>query len=298
MRIVKTVINGAGEKEDVVLGKLSPRDLISMGRRRELSAAATDPLRKSTKKTPSSANTSTPAKSAPEASAAPESESDDQRLAREQSQPNLTPLQAAALPPEPKKEESRIKKLYNRVTGKKSKEEQEAEDEEEEEEEEDPTTPSDTPRLDRDTPTWTPTLLRAPLPGTVIDELRGKYSKFRTRHEPQFVKRMQQIDSAKQAHEKWVKSGAGLLDTPRKEAVLRAQAAKREARRRNGGLDDTVLEGIGKVMWQRGMRLTPRMEIEARKRGEKVQGRLSRGAVAAGEGVEAWRKELAEAEAR
>jgi large subunit ribosomal protein L24 len=35
--------------------------------------------------------------------------------------------------------------------------------------------------------TWRPELSGSPIPAGVIDELRGKYSKFRTRHEPGFI---------------------------------------------------------------------------------------------------------------
>lgn len=38
-------------------------------------------------------------------------------------------------------------------------------------------------------PTWVPSLQNSPFPPSVLDELRGKYSRFRTRHDPEFVKK-------------------------------------------------------------------------------------------------------------
>lgn len=53
----------------------------------------------------------------------------------------------------------------------------------------------DTLRMEVETPTWTPSLLKAPFPFTVMDELRNKFSKYRTRHDPEWVqaKRMQDL---------------------------------------------------------------------------------------------------------
>ncbi|TKX18492.1 hypothetical protein C1H76_9281 [Elsinoe australis] len=48
-------------------------------------------------------------------------------------------------------------------------------------------TDSDTLRLTVDEATFTPTLQRPPMPPSVLDELRGKYSKFRTRHDPEYI---------------------------------------------------------------------------------------------------------------
>lgn len=45
----------------------------------------------------------------------------------------------------------------------------------------------DTLRYQVDFPTWVPSLHKSPFPSSVLDELRGKYSRFRARHEPEFV---------------------------------------------------------------------------------------------------------------
>ena len=49
------------------------------------------------------------------------------------------------------------------------------------------TQPSDTPAKLVEKPTFFPTLLMEPLPSSIIDELRNKYSKFRDRHDPSYV---------------------------------------------------------------------------------------------------------------
>ena len=292
MRIVKTVINGAGEKEDVVLGRLTPQDLLAMGQKQSAYQIENSHIESPGKIAAKAAQAKAAETRTAQASAPSEPESEDQKLAREQSTTDPTPAKL-------KKEPGRLTKLYNRITGRKPPEEIK---EDEELLKDDPTTPSDTLRLDIDTPTWTPTLLRAPLPGSVIDELRGKYSKFRTRHDPEFLKRMQRIDSARQLRERWVKSGAGLLDTPRQEAALRSQAKRRDERLKRGPLDEETLEGIGRLMWERGMRLDPRQEIEVKRREEKEKRKQLGGAVAnlvaAEHAGEVGRKEVGEIEAR
>jgi len=50
----------------------------------------------------------------------------------------------------------------------------------------------DTLRFQVDAKTHLPSILEPPMPKTVIDELRNKYSKFRTRHDPQWVKDKQE----------------------------------------------------------------------------------------------------------
>ncbi|KAJ6113650.1 hypothetical protein N7523_006967 [Penicillium sp. IBT 18751x] len=46
----------------------------------------------------------------------------------------------------------------------------------------------DTSRYEVDIPSWTPTLESAPFPSSVLDELRNKYSRFRKRHDPEYVR--------------------------------------------------------------------------------------------------------------
>ncbi|KAJ5172232.1 hypothetical protein N7492_004825 [Penicillium capsulatum] len=46
----------------------------------------------------------------------------------------------------------------------------------------------DTLRMHVDDATWIPSLDNAPFPSTVLDELRNKYSRFRARHDPEYVR--------------------------------------------------------------------------------------------------------------
>lgn len=46
----------------------------------------------------------------------------------------------------------------------------------------------DTLRMEVESWSWRPSLERAPFPSSVIDELRNKYSKYRIRHDPEYVK--------------------------------------------------------------------------------------------------------------
>ena len=233
VRLVKTIVNEDGQKEDVIMGKLSDTDLKHMGRGAEVELRGYD----------EDAQDETDTRRL-------EGESEDNYVARQQAMTNLTPeeirqrFRSSPTKPSVKKDSKDSKKAK-------------------EEDAEDLTTDSDTLRLELDLQTWTPTLLRAPLPESVIDELRGKYSRFRTRHDPEFIKRLQRIDSARQAYEKWAKSGGGVMDTPRKEAVLRREAEGKETIKREGrGLNDDVLQGIGKMMWEKGMRLTEKQAFQ------------------------------------
>ncbi|KAL2355534.1 hypothetical protein BJ546DRAFT_875252 [Cryomyces antarcticus] len=73
--------------------------------------------------------------------------------------------------------------------------------------------PSDTLRITVEEQTWTPTLLRPPMPPSVIDELRNKYSAFRDRHDEEYIaKKMAEDEEAKAA-----KQMAKMMRTPLKE---------------------------------------------------------------------------------
>ncbi|KAJ5834358.1 hypothetical protein N7447_000384 [Penicillium robsamsonii] len=52
----------------------------------------------------------------------------------------------------------------------------------------------DTTRMAVETSTFTPTLEEPPMPSTVIDELRNKYSRFRTRHDPEYLREKMKED--------------------------------------------------------------------------------------------------------
>ncbi|KAI8634172.1 KOW domain-containing protein [Xylariaceae sp. FL1651] len=101
---------------------------------------------------------------------------------------------------------------------------------------------ADTLRIDVEEKTFVPTLLRAPMPETVIDELRGKYSRFRTRHDPEYVAR---IEAEAQAQ----RDRAKLMDSMRT-PLQEFHRAERAGKKKKGKPRLTVemLERIGEVI--------------------------------------------------
>ena len=108
--------------------------------------------------------------------------------------------------------------------------------------------------------TWTPTLLRAPMPGAVIDELRNKYGKHRTRHDAGYLLAMQNREKRKAEWEAWAKNGGGMLMTPAKEARQKERAEM--AAKGKPELKRELLERIGEVMAQKGISLTEERQRE------------------------------------
>ncbi|KAL5365528.1 hypothetical protein BJX96DRAFT_169173 [Aspergillus floccosus] len=80
----------------------------------------------------------------------------------------------------------------------------------------------DTLRMEVETPTWMPSLLSAPFPPSVMDELRNKFSKYRTRHDPEWVEQKKLEDYRKE----YLQSRS--LLTPKGELMARIQANKQE----------------------------------------------------------------------
>jgi large subunit ribosomal protein L24 len=101
---------------------------------------------------------------------------------------------------------------------------------------------ADTSRLDVEERTFVPTLLRSPMPGSVIDELRNKYSKFRTRHTDEYIAQKEAEQAAKEARRR---SPETML-TP----VDEFNRQQRELRRARGQpvLSTEMLQKIGEVM--------------------------------------------------
>ncbi|KAF7597458.1 hypothetical protein BBP40_003705 [Aspergillus hancockii] len=87
----------------------------------------------------------------------------------------------------------------------------------------------DTLRMEVETPTWTPSLHYAPFPPSVLDELRNKFSKYRTRHDPEWVEAKKMEDYRKE----YLQSRS--LLTPKGElmAMLRAKKGERLNARRD-----------------------------------------------------------------
>lgn len=103
-------------------------------------------------------------------------------------------------------------------------------------------TPSDTLRLEVEAKTFVPTLLRPPMPGSVIDELRNKYSKFRTRHDEEYIEAKIKEDQEKEEKKKMIEQ----MRTPLKE-VHRRERKMRKAKGK-GKLTSQMLERIGEII--------------------------------------------------
>lgn len=106
--------------------------------------------------------------------------------------------------------------------------------------------PVDTLRLEVETKTFMPTLLTPPMPPSVLDELRNKYSAFRTRHEPEYIAK-----KVAEENEVWAKKRMAkeMKLTPTKEAGLRERAENR----RKGAtqfLTYSMKERIGQIIAQ------------------------------------------------
>lgn len=105
--------------------------------------------------------------------------------------------------------------------------------------------PSDTLRLDVEIKSFVPTLLRPPMPGSVIDELRNKFSKFRTRHDPEYIEEKIKEEQEKEAKKKMIEQ----MRTPLKE-INRRERKMRKAKGK-GKLTKEMLERIGRVIAQK-----------------------------------------------
>jgi len=101
----------------------------------------------------------------------------------------------------------------------------------------------DTLRLEVEQKTFVPTLLGPPMPGSIIDELRNKYSVFRTRHEPEYIEKKKQEDIEE---EKKKRLDRLMVRTPLKE-INRKERKLRRAKGK-GTLTKSMLERIGWVV--------------------------------------------------
>ena len=98
----------------------------------------------------------------------------------------------------------------------------------------------DTRSLDVDRVSFRPTLIKEPFPSVIIDELRNKYSKFRTRHDPEYIEQ-------KIAQEK-SKEGLPIIRTPLQELNRKIRLEKKALGPPT--LSDDMLERIGRTMAQ------------------------------------------------
>lgn len=110
-----------------------------------------------------------------------------------------------------------------------------------------------------------PSLLRQPMPENVIDELRNKYSKFRTRHDDAYIAKKMQEEAEATWKEKKAGVGAGGMDvrmmTPGMEKRWR-EAMERKGRK-EPELSEDILGRIGEVMMRNGYRLKEEREEKA-----------------------------------
>jgi large subunit ribosomal protein L24 len=102
--------------------------------------------------------------------------------------------------------------------------------------------PGDTLRLDVEVRSFIPTLLRPPMPSSVIDELRNKFSKFRTRHDPDYIAEKIKEEEEKNAKSKMIQE----MWTPTNEVNRRERRLKKQKGKPR--LSSKMLVRIGKVI--------------------------------------------------
>lgn len=120
---------------------------------------------------------------------------------------------------------------------------------------------SDTLRIDVEDRTFVPTLLRPPIPVELVDELRNRYSKFRTRHEPAYIARKEAEEAEKVARRKAISA----MRTPLQELNAKVKADRRA--RGQPELSEDMLAKIGEVMARnrgRVLKGTGIAQVEAR----------------------------------
>ncbi|KAG8164259.1 hypothetical protein KVR01_006177 [Diaporthe batatas] len=100
----------------------------------------------------------------------------------------------------------------------------------------------DTLRIDVEEKTFVPTLLRPPMPAEVIDELRNRYSKFRTRHEESYIAKKEAEEAEKAARKRSIKT----MSTPVQELNAKIKAERKA--RGQPELSEDMLAKIGEVM--------------------------------------------------
>jgi large subunit ribosomal protein L24 len=115
----------------------------------------------------------------------------------------------------------------------------------------------DTLRADVEKRTWVPTLLTPPMPETVIDELRNKYSVFRHRHDEEYVAKKMAEDEEKAKK----KSMVEMMRTPLKEANRRERRERKK--KGKGTLTREMLVRIGEVMAKKALQPTAPPQVAA-----------------------------------
>lgn len=103
----------------------------------------------------------------------------------------------------------------------------------------------DTRLMDVEEETYTPTLLQPPVPEGLIDELRNKYSKYRVRHDPEFIERKEKEYAEKDAK---LRARGYTIDERGKLVKLKRDTGFKVE---TPVLEDSVLEEIGRFMAQK-----------------------------------------------
>ena len=127
---------------------------------------------------------------------------------------------------------------------------------------------ADTLRIDSEEQTFLPTLLRPPMPMGIIDELRNRYSKFRDRHEDEWLEKKKAEDEAVEREKTRMWS---LMPRSARNIARLGQARgpvsgmKQDKGERPGSrLSERHAEGIGAHMRERGMKLTDARDVAVR----------------------------------
>lgn len=93
----------------------------------------------------------------------------------------------------------------------------------------------DTLRMEVESWSWVPTLNKAPFPSGVMDELRNKYSKYRIRHDPEYVKQKKLEEYRKE----YLHSQS--MMTPQSQYRAMKQAEKAEAMKTRRDADGNMI---------------------------------------------------------
>ena len=101
---------------------------------------------------------------------------------------------------------------------------------------------ADTPRLRVEARTWVPSLLRPPMPPSVIDELRNKYSLFRDRHDEDYIEEKLQVEEEKSARLSMASMTSPTMELRKRDKKERVGMGRRAT------LTDEQLARIGEVM--------------------------------------------------
>lgn len=101
----------------------------------------------------------------------------------------------------------------------------------------------DTLRIEVEEKTWTPTLFQPPMPTSIIDELRNKYSIFRDRHDEGYIRKRDRL-AAELENERSEKEE--LMLTPLEE--YHRMRVMEKSRTVQKPLDNEMLSNIGELM--------------------------------------------------